>query len=70
MAIYTSDLRNTINTTTGKVFYYIRICGVWCRVSKSDYFKRDKEAFRCDCFMTIRKGNLITNIKTIYVRAF
>ena len=61
-----SELKTTVNTTTGKKFYFIKVCGVFKRFSKDDFNSRKSDADRIDNFLTKLSGDKVFNYCTIY----
>ncbi|WOZ57575.1 hypothetical protein [Pseudomonas phage vB_PseuGesM_254] len=59
---HTSDIMTVENRKTGKISYYLSVCGVWRKESQQDQRKRVREAQSC-C-------NMVTTIDKKYIRHY
>lgn len=66
--MHLSELKQVTNNETGKVFYYVMICGIWTRVGKDDYDQRIASASRQDSFQTIMAGKYTYQFSTCYYK--
>lgn len=66
MAMYMIEVKNVKNTTTNKITYFKRVCGVWQRISKEKYYKITSHADRADSFSTEIKGNKVHQYGAYY----
>jgi len=66
MTIYSAELRTTLNQKTFKKRWYVKICGVWRRISEQDFIERLEPVFRTDSFLTTTRGDLVQQDSTIY----
>lgn len=65
MATYTSDIMTVENRKTGKLSYYLQVCGVWRKESEADQRKRVKEAESCCNMITTIDEKLIRHYTTL-----
>lgn len=49
MKLYQTELMESVRLADGKVTYYVKICDVFKRVSKSEYDRRYNEADGLSC---------------------
>ncbi len=63
---YYSSLKTTTNKMTGKIYYYVKKCDVFTRISKGEYWERSEWAIRSDGFLTTSNSKFTYQFKTIY----
>ena len=64
--MYLTEVKTVKDTTTNKITYLQRICGVWQRFSKSKYYKLTSYANRSDSFSTVIKDNKVHQFASYY----
>ena len=52
MKIYYSELMRSVNKTSGKITYYVKVCDVMKRITREEYDKRYDDADGISCLYT------------------
>ena len=52
MKIYYSELLRSVNKTSGKITYYVKVCDVMKRITREEYNKRYEDADWISCLYT------------------
>ena len=52
MKIYYSELMRSVNKTSGKITYYVKICDVMKQITREEYDKRYDDADGVSCLYT------------------
>ncbi|VUF54695.1 Phage protein [Escherichia phage VpaE1_ev108] len=63
--LYSRELMVTTNVNTKAKRFYMKICGVWSRISEADYCNYVETAINSNCYLT-RNTKKFTRQAAIY----